>query len=345
MGQPLSITFTRGPKQGKSFKILGEEVKIGRGSDNDIVIDDKNLSRHHLALINTNKGLLIKDLNSTNGVFCNRKKVAELLLGPQDEISFGDSTFMLKNAARAHTAASPTPAAPQGSTFGLGLQDSAPSGNRTSTPEMGLASSLHNAMGNAAAAQSGKQRGASKSPMSPQTRKRLKLYGGAGAILGLALFAKSMEGPEAPPPPPGGDASQAATGIATDVVIEDITAPNIHRSEEGQTYTKALLLYDVGKTNQALELITGLVKLNPDNTLYKIKRTEWLAERDKQADELLLNASLKTKNKYYDAAISDYKRVIQLVPSDRDPKHLKAQQALRMLENVRNSVQPPPGAQ
>lgn len=65
-----------GVDEGKSFKI--EDYKsyiIGRSSKNDIVINDRNVSRHHLQITSNNNTFFIKDLSSRNGTFINGKNI------------------------------------------------------------------------------------------------------------------------------------------------------------------------------------------------------------------------------------------------------------------------------
>jgi adenylate cyclase len=70
-------------------------ISIGRSKENDIVIDDKTVSRQHAQLIvhNTNRFQLI-DLNSTNGIFVNSKKVnGKTTVQRTDNIQFGAVHF------------------------------------------------------------------------------------------------------------------------------------------------------------------------------------------------------------------------------------------------------------
>ena len=43
-------------------------IRIGRLPDNDIVLDDANVSRHHAVVIDTGTSYVITDLRSANGV-------------------------------------------------------------------------------------------------------------------------------------------------------------------------------------------------------------------------------------------------------------------------------------
>src|SRR6185437_4199434 len=52
-------------KAGRLYRLNGVTTRIGRLSDNDIVIDDTDVSRHHAVIIDTGTGFVITDLRST----------------------------------------------------------------------------------------------------------------------------------------------------------------------------------------------------------------------------------------------------------------------------------------
>ncbi len=76
------------------------EIIIGRNSDCDIVIDDRSVSRRH-AKVFMNKGkVCVQDLQSSNGVFINNRKVRGIdTLGAQDTLYIGLHAFRLGEAA------------------------------------------------------------------------------------------------------------------------------------------------------------------------------------------------------------------------------------------------------
>jgi pSer/pThr/pTyr-binding forkhead associated (FHA) protein len=65
------------------------ELRIGRASDNSIVIDDPNVSRHHAMIRVENGSYHIRDLDSRNGVFVNGTRVSSARISPADNISLG----------------------------------------------------------------------------------------------------------------------------------------------------------------------------------------------------------------------------------------------------------------
>ncbi len=73
-------------------------MRIGRVPDNDLVLSDLNVSRHHAELRKSPTGSYeIVDLGSHNGTFVNGQQVSSQLLTEQDIVSIGSSTFRLKD--------------------------------------------------------------------------------------------------------------------------------------------------------------------------------------------------------------------------------------------------------
>jgi len=64
----------------------GQSVTLGRLPENDIVLDDVNVSRYHCRISPAGDGWVISDLGSTNGILVNEIKVAEKRLESGDEM-------------------------------------------------------------------------------------------------------------------------------------------------------------------------------------------------------------------------------------------------------------------
>jgi ABC-type multidrug transport system ATPase subunit len=72
-------------------------MRIGRVPDNDLVLSDLNVSRHHAELRKSPTGSYeIVDLGSHNGTFVNGQPVTAQMLTENDIVSIGSSTFRLK---------------------------------------------------------------------------------------------------------------------------------------------------------------------------------------------------------------------------------------------------------
>jgi hypothetical protein len=73
--------------------VLGRRTRIGRGSDNELVLDTKHVSRYHAVLLAGPTHTTIEDMNSTNGVFVNGKRVARQVLKDGDRVVVGRTQF------------------------------------------------------------------------------------------------------------------------------------------------------------------------------------------------------------------------------------------------------------
>jgi DNA-binding SARP family transcriptional activator len=69
-------------------------TRIGRLADNDIVLNDADVSRHHAAIIDTGTSFMITDLRSANGVEVQRQRIrTSANLADGDHIRIGDHEF------------------------------------------------------------------------------------------------------------------------------------------------------------------------------------------------------------------------------------------------------------
>ncbi len=68
---------------------LTQILRIGRGSDNDVVLPDFSVSRRHAEIRNESSGFVIHDIGSTNGVEVNGERVRAHLLERGDRIKLG----------------------------------------------------------------------------------------------------------------------------------------------------------------------------------------------------------------------------------------------------------------
>ncbi len=64
-------------------------IVIGRSPDNEICIRSKFVSRHHAQIVIDEKGCIVEDLNSTNGVFFGERQIKKHLLTSGDSIAIG----------------------------------------------------------------------------------------------------------------------------------------------------------------------------------------------------------------------------------------------------------------
>ena len=73
----------------RSYPLATQEVRIGRGGDNEIVLSDFSVSRRHAALRREAEGWFIHDLMSTNGVQLNQTAVKKAPVRSGDRLKIG----------------------------------------------------------------------------------------------------------------------------------------------------------------------------------------------------------------------------------------------------------------
>ena len=67
---------------------------IGRTADNDLQIDSKFISRHHCQIVTQADACVIEDLNSTNGIYVQSKRVRRHNLNDGDVVQVGQHEIM-----------------------------------------------------------------------------------------------------------------------------------------------------------------------------------------------------------------------------------------------------------
>ncbi|MGB3111044.1 MAG: FHA domain-containing protein [Psychrobacter alimentarius] len=80
---------------------VSESLSVGRGSDNDVVLGSKQVSRNHAVLSVLDGQLYVKDLDSSNGTFINNERIEgnmSSLLQANDTIGFASFNFKVNTS-------------------------------------------------------------------------------------------------------------------------------------------------------------------------------------------------------------------------------------------------------
>ena len=89
-----SVVASLRASSGRVHPLRATATRIGRLSDNDIVLDDANVSRHHAVIIDTGTSFVISDLRSANGVNVRGERIrGTATLGDGDHIGICDHEF------------------------------------------------------------------------------------------------------------------------------------------------------------------------------------------------------------------------------------------------------------
>jgi hypothetical protein len=93
---PASLHLISGAA-GTVVQITSPLTSLGRELDNDLVIEDSRVSRHHAQILFQHNRYAVRDLGSTNPTFVNGRQVETSVLAPGDRISLGgfELEFML----------------------------------------------------------------------------------------------------------------------------------------------------------------------------------------------------------------------------------------------------------
>ena len=93
-GPSAYLVVISGPSFGEMYKLKGDRSVLGRGERTDIRVLDDGVSREHAAIERDGGKMVLVDLGSTNGTFCNGTRVQRQDLTDGDKISIGATTIL-----------------------------------------------------------------------------------------------------------------------------------------------------------------------------------------------------------------------------------------------------------
>jgi DNA-binding SARP family transcriptional activator len=94
---PQSAAGRLRDQNGRHHPLTGAITRIGRFTDNDIVLDDTDVSRHHAVITDTGTGYVMTDLRSTNGVEVQGHRIrGSATLAEGDRIRIGGYDFIFE---------------------------------------------------------------------------------------------------------------------------------------------------------------------------------------------------------------------------------------------------------
>src|SRR5882762_7455361 len=88
------LVVLAGASVGKMYKIEVEKTVIGRGQKAQVRLLDDGISREHAQLVIEGSRIILHDLGSTNGTYCNGLKVDKKELCDGDKILVGSTTIL-----------------------------------------------------------------------------------------------------------------------------------------------------------------------------------------------------------------------------------------------------------
>jgi len=87
---PPTLFVTEKGKTTHEMRCDKPRLLIGRSEHNDLTIDSRFVSRHHMLLVRHGSTTFLMDLNSTNGSYVNSRRVSNQVLIDNDVITIGN---------------------------------------------------------------------------------------------------------------------------------------------------------------------------------------------------------------------------------------------------------------
>ena len=98
--QQWAIEVASGPDKGKKVVTLEGLIRVGSDPASDLVLTDPTVSRRHLEVERTARGLLLRDLGSRNGSWVDGRQVGAAYVEPGDKIALGKTKLQVKQQSR-----------------------------------------------------------------------------------------------------------------------------------------------------------------------------------------------------------------------------------------------------
>lgn len=101
---PVRLRVQLGAHIGQVYTMSGDTLTIGRAPDNDLVLDDVQVSRYHARLLRRGNEVILEDLGSTNGSLVNGRRISgRHALQPTETIAIGSTVFSVEGFAAPDT--------------------------------------------------------------------------------------------------------------------------------------------------------------------------------------------------------------------------------------------------
>jgi transcriptional regulator with GAF, ATPase, and Fis domain len=96
----LRVIVVSGAAKGTELA-LGTTLRVGKAPDNDLVLPDDTVSRHHCVLTQKAEGVEVRDLDSTNGTKVQGARVTAAVVAAGTVLKVGEVEVLLRPASRA----------------------------------------------------------------------------------------------------------------------------------------------------------------------------------------------------------------------------------------------------
>ena len=105
------VHFKSGPRAGQSIPLNPGVTSIGRGAENDVVVDDAAVSREHATISYEGGQFVVEDAGSSSGTIVEGSPAAQTILASGSSIQLGETELVFMQAEGTFAPAPGTPAA------------------------------------------------------------------------------------------------------------------------------------------------------------------------------------------------------------------------------------------
>jgi transcriptional regulator with PAS, ATPase and Fis domain len=95
----VKLVVTKGPDAGLSMEVAGAAVRIGTSPENDLVLTDETVSRHHCEVIPNERGLRVRDEGSKNGVLVGNLWISDATFAGPVSLELGNTCISVSPLA------------------------------------------------------------------------------------------------------------------------------------------------------------------------------------------------------------------------------------------------------
>jgi two-component system cell cycle response regulator len=88
------LVVLSGSNVGEMYRLEKDQVVVGRGDKVDLRLVDDGISREHVRFSKEEGRIILEDLGSTNGTYCNGQRVTRQPLSEGDKILIGSTTIL-----------------------------------------------------------------------------------------------------------------------------------------------------------------------------------------------------------------------------------------------------------
>ena len=102
---PLNVILTHHGKGMHELTLEQPRLMIGSAEDNDLCINNTNVSRHHAILVRHGAAALLMDMNSKNGTYVNSLRIKDQVVVHNDIITIGNHQIKYIAPSALHSSA------------------------------------------------------------------------------------------------------------------------------------------------------------------------------------------------------------------------------------------------